>query len=184
MSSTGSCNETGTSIDQKQKFCYQILVFNLSAEESVSKHTKFNGLSKSLKVCFYGVFLVNLPISTSVAFYVETRYFICSANQVTGFYMKCNTGLKWVMHVLNVNWFFVCTKQLVAFNKLKILYCFLITSTKIIHQLILNLNLTDEKRIKQNVFCSDDIGLSKFGNIDLEFSQNCFKFIIIHPVNP
>ena len=48
-------------------------------------------------------------------------------------------------------------------------------STEIIHQLILNLNLT---------FCIDDIGLSKFGNIELEFSQNCFKVIIIYPVNP
>ena len=32
----------------------------------------------------------------SDAFYIETSHLICSANQVTGFYMKCNTGLKWV----------------------------------------------------------------------------------------
>ena len=27
----------------------------------------------------------------SVAFYVGTSHFICSANQVTGFYIRCNT---------------------------------------------------------------------------------------------
>ena len=80
MSSTGSCNETDTSIDQKQKFCYQILVFNLSAEESVSKHTNFDGLSKSLKVCFYGVFLVNSPISAQ-------RCILCR-NQIFDLYYK------------------------------------------------------------------------------------------------
>ena len=32
----------------------------------------------------------------SVAFHIETRHLICSANQITGFYMKCNTGLKGV----------------------------------------------------------------------------------------
>ena len=32
----------------------------------------------------------------SVASHKETSYFICSADKVTGFYMKCNTGLKYV----------------------------------------------------------------------------------------
>ena len=31
-----------------------------------------------------------------VALCVETIHLICTANQMTGFYMKCNTGLKWV----------------------------------------------------------------------------------------
>ena len=30
----------------------------------------------------------------SVAFHIETSHLICIANQMTGFYMKCNTGLK------------------------------------------------------------------------------------------
>ena len=34
------------------------------------------------------------PFQPSVAFQIETSHLICSANQVTGFYMKCNTGLK------------------------------------------------------------------------------------------
>ena len=30
----------------------------------------------------------------SVAFYIETSHLFCSAKEMTGFYMKCNTGLK------------------------------------------------------------------------------------------
>ena len=29
------------------------------------------------------------------AFYIETSHLICTANQITGFHIKCNTGLKW-----------------------------------------------------------------------------------------
>ena len=40
-------------------------------------------------------FLFSLkPFQPSVAFYVETSHLICSANQVNGVCMKCNTGLK------------------------------------------------------------------------------------------
>ena len=30
----------------------------------------------------------------SVAFHIETSHLVCSANQMTGFYIKCNNGLK------------------------------------------------------------------------------------------
>ena len=30
----------------------------------------------------------------SAAFHVQTSHLICNANQITGFYMKCNNGLK------------------------------------------------------------------------------------------
>ena len=33
------------------------------------------------------------PLTTSVAFHIETNRLICIANQVTGFDMKNNTGL-------------------------------------------------------------------------------------------
>ena len=39
-----------------------------------------------------------------VAFDVETSNLFCSANQVTGFYMECNTGLKWVKGTLIPMW--------------------------------------------------------------------------------
>ena len=35
------------------------------------------------------------PLQPSVAFHAENSRLIYTANQVTGFYMKCNTGLKW-----------------------------------------------------------------------------------------
>ena len=31
---------------------------------------------------------------TNIAFYIETIHLICSGKQMTGFYMKCKTGLK------------------------------------------------------------------------------------------
>ena len=31
-----------------------------------------------------------------VPFHIETINLICIANQMTGFYMKCNAGLKWI----------------------------------------------------------------------------------------
>ena len=36
------------------------------------------------------------PFQPSDAFYRETSHLICRANQMTGFYVKGNTGLKWV----------------------------------------------------------------------------------------
>ena len=50
--------------------------------------------------------LVINPFQPSVAFLVETRHLICNTNQVTGFCMKCNTGLKWVN---------ICTAQKMKF---------------------------------------------------------------------
>ena len=37
------------------------------------------------------------PFQTSVAFHIKTRHLICCTNQMAGFYLKCNTGLKWLM---------------------------------------------------------------------------------------
>ena len=36
------------------------------------------------------------PFHFSIAFHIETSHLICKANQMTGFYMKYKTGLKWV----------------------------------------------------------------------------------------
>ena len=38
------------------------------------------------------------PFQPSVAFNIETSHFIYIANQMTGFLMKCNTGLKWLKY--------------------------------------------------------------------------------------
>ena len=39
------------------------------------------------------------PFQHSVGIYIETSHLICTADQITGFYMKCNTGLKWVSDI-------------------------------------------------------------------------------------
>ena len=36
------------------------------------------------------------PFQPNTAFHIKTSHLICTANQMTGFYMKCNTGLKWL----------------------------------------------------------------------------------------
>ena len=36
------------------------------------------------------------PFQPSVAFHIETIHLICSASKMTGFYLKLNTGLKWI----------------------------------------------------------------------------------------
>ena len=42
------------------------------------------------------------PLQFSVAFYVETSHLICFANQMTGFSIKCNTGLKLVKGIIYI----------------------------------------------------------------------------------
>ena len=37
-----------------------------------------------------------MPFQFSFAFHIETSNFICIANQVNGFYVNCNTELKWL----------------------------------------------------------------------------------------
>ena len=54
------------------------------------------------KRVFYNVILNKLAryqtliksFQSSASFYIETSYFICSGNQLTGFYVKWNTGLE------------------------------------------------------------------------------------------
>ena len=41
------------------------------------------------------------PFQPSVVFDIETSHLICSANQIAGFYIKCNTALKWVNRIRN-----------------------------------------------------------------------------------
>ena len=40
--------------------------------------------------------LIFNPLQPSVACHIETSHLVCTANQMTGFYMKCNTELNWV----------------------------------------------------------------------------------------
>ena len=36
------------------------------------------------------------PLQPSGAFYIKTSHLICCPNEMTGFYMKRNTWLKWI----------------------------------------------------------------------------------------
>ena len=38
--------------------------------------------------------LTKVFVQPSSYFFIETSHLICSVNQITGFYMKCDTGLK------------------------------------------------------------------------------------------
>ena len=40
----------------------------------------------------------------SVIFHIETTHLFCYVKQMTGFYMKCNTTLKWINEGLKCNW--------------------------------------------------------------------------------
>ena len=57
------------------------------------------------------------PFHPSVAFHIETSHLICTANQMTGFYIKRNTGLKWIQLYLSVSFFscVVCCSRLCRF---------------------------------------------------------------------
>ena len=46
---------------------------------------------------FSVLFIVN-PFQPSAAFHIETSHLFCYTKHITSFYMKQNTGLKWVKH--------------------------------------------------------------------------------------
>ena len=51
------------------------------------------------KNCFCCMNLTQRSIKvsqSSVAVHIETIHMICSSNQMTGFYIKCHTNLKWI----------------------------------------------------------------------------------------
>ena len=41
---------------------------------------------------------ISESVSAQFKFYIETSHLICITNQMTGFCMEDNTGLKWVKH--------------------------------------------------------------------------------------
>ena len=46
-----------------------------------------------------------IPFQSSIVFHIETGHLICTANWMTGFCMKYNTGLKWAaLQILTLNY--------------------------------------------------------------------------------
>ena len=93
--------------------------FTNLCEKKRSPKIKINTLVQHLKFCFYSFysnftqrfeycnFTVSIfnfnPFQPSVALHRETSHLICAANQMNGFYIECNTLLKWVIQVF-VHW--------------------------------------------------------------------------------
>ena len=44
----------------------------------------------------YEIEYIITPVLPNVLYHIESSYFFCRSKQMTGFYMKCNTGIKWV----------------------------------------------------------------------------------------
>ena len=63
---------------------------------NASQHSIANAAEYWKALIETGILARNGLFQPSFAFHIETSRLICTANQVTGFYMKCNTGLKWV----------------------------------------------------------------------------------------
>ena len=75
---------------------HNMITWNLQYRRHVAvKFHLYNySISRSLK-------LLN-QFQPSVAFHIETSYLICRENQINGFYMKCNTRLKWIKNLAKV----------------------------------------------------------------------------------
>ena len=80
--------------------CYLKKLFQGSIFKQEYNNQNLNYKQKSLKLtCERNLRSENILISLfepSVAFHTETNRLFCSSKQTTGFYMICNTGLKWV----------------------------------------------------------------------------------------
>ena len=61
--------------------------------------------SKPISVHNKTVVLAHLIQFSSVSFHIETSHLIFKVKQMTGFYMKWNTGLKWVYFITEPNLF-------------------------------------------------------------------------------
>ena len=68
-----------------------------TSQNVMSSYFEFPRLLFSDVVTFLWNHVIN-SFQYIVAFVKKTSDLICSRNQMTGFYMKCNTGLKWIKY--------------------------------------------------------------------------------------
>ena len=61
----------------------------------------------------------------TVAFHIETTYLTCTANQLTGFYMNCNTRMKWMnaIFVQIVWWKILYVINFFEYDSQNIVFC-------------------------------------------------------------
>ena len=62
------------------------------------------------------------PFQPSATFDIETSDLICSANQMTGFYIKCSTRLKWVNNIFESCGKFFVRYYLIRISAIKITF--------------------------------------------------------------
>ena len=101
----------------------------------VSKYL-FKETMKAILVLYYWIsrviYLLAMDLKsvnkfqTSVALRTETSHLICIANQMTGFYIKCNTDLRWV-----TQWYFTTSVVNGPFNLFPWRYLFIFVSFNI-----------------------------------------------------
>ena len=91
---------SGVFIVNFEHISHLVLVFlllPLSRQIPAGKYEKRTSSSFWVNLEFSVNFICLLyPFQRIVVFYIETSYLICITNQMTGFYMKCNTGLKFI----------------------------------------------------------------------------------------
>ena len=76
-------------------FCV-FIALRIKFGKSINKYDHKRLIENAIKSFkFYVAFWLFKRIQPSAAFHIETSPIIYSAIQVTGFYMKSNTGLKW-----------------------------------------------------------------------------------------
>ena len=61
-----------------------------------------------LKIFSFSILKPISPFQPSIAFHIETSHLFWKTKQLTGFYMKRNTGMKLVDCVMMVNGIFIC----------------------------------------------------------------------------
>ena len=90
------CNEVNMTSDyslavaiEKELHSLKSFPLSLISFKMVMKVFLSNNIKKSFKTNFN-------QFQPSVAFHIETSHLFCRAKQITGLYMKLNTGLKWV----------------------------------------------------------------------------------------
>ena len=75
---------------------YVLLDNDWSFSGNLNNCEKFRINSVKNSLTFFPSFETIKPFQTSNALYIKTSPLICSANQMTGLYMKCNTRPKWI----------------------------------------------------------------------------------------
>ena len=71
-------------------------IYEVKMQKNTDQKTANTYAFYALHLLLKGTGLLVNPSQPSVAFYTKTSHLICAVNRMTGFCIKCNTGLKWI----------------------------------------------------------------------------------------